>query len=81
MLDFLARNWVLILALGGMGFMHFGMHGGHGKSGHAGGHVQGRAQDNTGRTEASSAGGVQDTPSSSGTSTQTEDVPRKRGCC
>ena len=81
MLDFLARNWVLILVLGGMGFMHFGMHGGHGKSGHAGGQVQGRAQDNTGGTEASSAKGVQDTPASSVTSVKTEDAPRKRGCC
>jgi hypothetical protein len=81
MLDFLARNWVLILVVGGMGFMHFGMHGGHGKSGHAGGHVQGRAQDNADGTEVSSAGGVQDTPGSSVTSVKTEDAPRKRGCC
>jgi len=81
MLDFLARNWVLILVLGGMGFMHFGMHRGHGKSGHAGGHVEGRAQDNADGTEVSSAGGVQDTPASSVTSVKTEDAPRKRGCC
>jgi len=81
MLDFLARNWVLILALGGMGFMHFGMHGGHGKSGHAGGHVQGRAKDNADGTEVSSAGGVQDTPASTVTSVKTEDAPPKRGCC
>jgi len=37
MADFLARNWVLVLAIGGMAFMHFGMHRGHGKSDHGGG--------------------------------------------
>jgi len=79
MLDFLARNWVLILVVGGMGFMHFGMHGGHGKSGHAGGHVEGRAQESADGTEVSSAGGVQDTPASS--SVKTQDAPRRRGCC
>ncbi|MEP7017491.1 MAG: hypothetical protein ABI899_05655 [Actinomycetota bacterium] len=81
MLDFLTRNWVLILVVGGMGFMHFGMHGSHGKSGHAGGHVQGRDQDNADGIEGSSAGGVQDSPASSVTSVKTEDSPRKRGCC
>ena len=81
MLDFLARNWVLILVLGGMGFMHFGMHGGHGKSGHARGQVQRRAQDNADGIDVSSTGGVQDTPASSVTSVKTEDAPRKRGCC
>ena len=81
MLDFLARNWVLILALGGMGFMHFGMHGGHGKSGHTGGHVQERARDDADGNKVSSAGGVQDRPASSVTSVKTEDAPRKRGCC
>jgi len=44
MTDFLARNWVLVLALGGMAFMHFGMHRGQGKSGHGGG-SGGGAQD------------------------------------
>ena len=77
MLDFLTRNWVLILVLAGMGFMHFGMHGGHGKTGH----VQGRDQNNADRTEGSSAGDVQDTPASSVTNVKTEDAPRKRGCC
>ncbi|MEO8517981.1 MAG: hypothetical protein ABI438_02285 [Dermatophilaceae bacterium] len=37
MTDFLARNWVFILALGGMAFMHFGMHRGQGKAGGGGG--------------------------------------------
>ena len=45
MVDLLARNWVLVLVLGGMAFMHFGMHRGHGKSGHGGGCGGGRAQD------------------------------------
>jgi hypothetical protein len=46
MLDFLARNWVLVIFVGGMAFMHFGMHRGHGQSGHAGGcGGGGRAQD------------------------------------
>ncbi len=45
MADFLARNWVLILALGGMAVMHFGMHRGHGKSGHGGGCGGGRANE------------------------------------
>ena len=40
MVDLLARNWVLVLVLGGMAFMHFGMHRGHGKSGHSGGRAQ-----------------------------------------
>ena len=39
MTDFLARNWVSILFIGGMVFMHFGMHRGHGKSGQGGGHA------------------------------------------
>lgn len=37
MLEFLARNWVPVLFLGGMVFMHFGMHRGHGQPGHGGG--------------------------------------------
>ena len=45
MTDFLARNWVLVLVLGGMAFMHFGMHRGHGKSGHGGGCGGGRANE------------------------------------
>jgi hypothetical protein len=46
MLDFLARNWVLAIVVGGMACMHFGMHRGHGQSGHAGGcGGGGRAQD------------------------------------
>jgi hypothetical protein len=45
MVDLLARNWVLVVVLGGMAFMHFGMHRGHGKSGHGGGCGGGRAQD------------------------------------
>jgi len=45
MADFLARNWVLVLALGGMAVMHFGMHRGHGKSGHGGGPGGGRADE------------------------------------
>ena len=45
MLDFVARNWVLVILVGGMAFMHFGMHRGHGKSGHGGGCGSGRAQD------------------------------------
>lgn len=45
MADFLARNWVLVLAVGGMAFMHFGMHRGHGKSGHGGGGGGGRANE------------------------------------
>jgi YHS domain-containing protein len=45
MTDFLSRNWVLVLALGGMAFMHFGMHRGHGKSGHGGGCCGGRANE------------------------------------
>ena len=45
MADFLARNWVLVLAVGGMAVMHFGMHRGHGKSGHGGGCGGGRANE------------------------------------
>ena len=45
MLEFLVRNWVLVLVLGGMAFMHFGMHRGHGQSGHGGGCGGGRAHD------------------------------------
>jgi|GEM_PF-1294478 len=45
MADFLARNWVLVLVIGGMAFMHFGMHRGHGKSGHGGGVGGGRANE------------------------------------
>lgn len=37
MTDFLARNWISVLVLGGMAFMLFGMHRGHGESGHGGG--------------------------------------------
>ena len=46
MLDFVARNWVLVSVVGAMAFMRFGMHRGHGHSGHAGGcGGGGRAQD------------------------------------
>ena len=45
MTDFFARNWVLILALGGMAFMHFGMHRGPGKTGHGGGCCGGQAKE------------------------------------
>ncbi|MEP7192978.1 MAG: hypothetical protein ABI903_08955 [Actinomycetota bacterium] len=45
MTDFLARNWVLVLVLAGMAFMHFGMHRGHGKSGHGGGCCGGQANE------------------------------------
>ncbi|MEP7193061.1 MAG: hypothetical protein ABI903_09375 [Actinomycetota bacterium] len=45
MTGFLARNWVLVLVLAGMAFMHFGMHRGHGKSGHGGGCGGGRAKE------------------------------------
>ena len=45
MADFLARNWVLVLALGGMAVMHFGMHRGHGKSDQGGGAGGGRANE------------------------------------
>jgi len=45
MTDFLARNWVLILALGGMAFMHFGMHRGPGKTGQGGGCCGGQAKE------------------------------------
>lgn len=34
MLDFIATNWIWILLIGGMLFMHLGGHGGHG--GHGG---------------------------------------------
>jgi len=37
MLDFLARNWVLVIIVGAMAFMRFGTHRGQGHSGHAGG--------------------------------------------
>lgn len=56
MADFLARNWVLVLALGGMAVMHFGMHRGHGKSGHGGGCGGGRANEDH-ETEASTGHG------------------------
>ena len=45
MTDFLGRNWVLVLGLGGMAFMHFGTHRGHGKSGHGGECGAGRADE------------------------------------
>ena len=38
--QFLADNWLVLLLVGGMLFMHFGMHRGHG--GH-GGHGQERS--------------------------------------
>ena len=59
MTDFLSRNWVLVLALGGMAFMHFGMHRGHGKSG--GGCCGGRA--NEGHEPAATTGHESDTAS------------------
>ena len=45
MTDFLARNWVSVLVLGGMAVMHFGMHRGHGKSGRGGGVGGGRVNE------------------------------------
>ena len=60
MTDFLARNWVLVLVLGGMAFMHFGMHRGHGESGHGGGCGGGRA--NEGHEQAAPTRHESDTP-------------------
>lgn len=38
MLDFLSANWVWILLVGGMLYMHLGHRGGHGGHGGGGGH-------------------------------------------
>lgn len=38
MLDFLARNWIWIVLVGGMLVMHLRGHGGHGSGGCGGGH-------------------------------------------
>ena len=97
MTDFLARNWVSILFIGGMAFMHFGMHRGHGKSGHNESHeaeastLQG--SDTGPRAHGSRAEGAvdlsdrspQDRLAPSQVSVQTEDAPpvkgRRGGCC
>ena len=43
MLDFLSNNWVWILLIGGMLFMHLGHGGGHGGHGGEGGSRSGHA--------------------------------------
>ena len=59
MTNFLSRNWVLVLALGGMAFMHFGMNRGHGKTGVGGGCCGGGS--NKGRKPAATTGHESDT--------------------